>query len=197
MTASRSAPHACPCALYDRAASRRSSPRYRAGNGWSGRAARSASRWARSPRPAKRRALAPKSRSGASISRVESDRHRAGVREPAQHADPVTAILDEAQGKQLFVARSSMSPADDEAFCAARAAIDGLDDDAAAASRSPSRTNGSSRGANGEPMAMSPDLILRRRHGVGQCGGHRDDPLWHAGTVVPCGAAGFPDPEGS
>ena len=47
-----------PCTLSIRAASKRSSRKCRPGNGWSGSAARSASKWARSPRPARRRAPA-------------------------------------------------------------------------------------------------------------------------------------------
>ena len=49
-------PYPARCTI--RAASKRSSRKCQAGNGWSGPAARSASKWARSPRPARRPAPA-------------------------------------------------------------------------------------------------------------------------------------------
>src|SRR5207247_782242 len=81
-----------------------------------------------------------------------------------EHADPVAAILDEAQGKQLFrgkvvdVARRTT-----EGFLRGRAAIEGLDEDRGSrleiAFQNEWVVAWRANGAQSTPIAMSPDLI--------------------------------------
>ena len=77
-----------------------------------------------------------------------------------QHEDPVAAILDEAQGKKLFrgkvvdVARRTT-----EGFLRGRAAIEGLDEDRGLRLEIAFQNEWVVAWCDGEPIAMSPDLI--------------------------------------
>ncbi len=77
-----------------------------------------------------------------------------------QHADPVAAILDEAQGKMLFrgkvvdVARRTT-----EGFLRGSVAIEGLDDDRGSRLEIAFQNEWAVAWRDGEPIAMSPDLI--------------------------------------
>src|SRR4029077_13988880 len=76
------------------------------------------------------------------------------------HEDPIAAILDEAQGKQLFrgkvidVARRTT-----EGFLRGRAVIDGLDEDRGSRLELAFPNEWAARGRDALPLAMSPDLI--------------------------------------
>jgi len=77
-----------------------------------------------------------------------------------QHTDPVAAILDEAQGKMLFrgkvvdVARRTT-----EGFLRGSVAIEGLDDDRGSRLEIAFQNEWAVAWRDGEPIAMSPDLI--------------------------------------
>ncbi len=77
-----------------------------------------------------------------------------------QHADPVAAILAEAQGKMLFrgkvvdVARRTT-----EGFLRGSVAIEGLDDDRGSRLEIAFQNEWAVAWRDGEPIAMSPDLI--------------------------------------
>jgi uncharacterized protein len=76
------------------------------------------------------------------------------------HTDPIAAVLDEAQGKLLFrgkvvdVARRTT-----EGFLRGRAAIDGLDEDRGSRLELAFQNEWVVAWRDGEPIAMSPDLI--------------------------------------
>ncbi len=77
-----------------------------------------------------------------------------------RHEDPVAAILDEAQGRLLFrgkvvdIARRTTG-----GFLRGRVAIDGLDQDRGARCEIAFQNEWAVAWRNGEPLAMSPDLI--------------------------------------
>src|SRR6195256_869572 len=85
---------------------------------------------------------------------------RRGREGRGRHEDPVAAILDEAQGKQLFrgkvvdVARRAT-----EGFLRGRCVIEGLDEDRGAKLELAFQNEWVVAWGDGEPVAMSPDLI--------------------------------------
>jgi DUF917 family protein len=114
-----------------------------------------------------------------------------------RHEDPIMAILDEADGKQLFrgkvvdVARRAT-----EGFLRGRCVIEGLDEDRGAKLEIAFQNEWVVARRRGDRDVARFDL--RPRHGVGQRLRHRDDPLWHAGDGRRvAGAAGVPDAEGT
>jgi DUF917 family protein len=77
-----------------------------------------------------------------------------------QHADPVAAILDEAQGKQLFQGKVvDIARRTTEGFLRGRAAIEGLDEDRDARLEIAFQNEWAVAWLDGAPIAMSPDLI--------------------------------------
>ena len=153
----------CPLTTVDVRGSNRWSRRCRPGNGWSGSAARSASRYGSIASTCK----AP--RTGAEVKKwgihgttTKAIAIGAAVREAQRrHEDPIAAILDGRAGQGALQGQGGRRRTPRHRRLLARRAPGSTawTSGAAPAWSSTSRTNGSWPGSTSKPIAMSPDLI--------------------------------------
>jgi len=152
---------------------------------------------ARSPRPAKRRALAPKSRSGAPFTVSKAIGIGRRVREAQRSTRPVTAILDEAQGNSCSWQGRRCRPADDRGFLRGPRRDRRLDDDRGSRLEIAFQNEWSSRGATASPWRCRPIWICVVDTVSGNAAAPRRSAMACGDGRGLAGAAGFPDPEGS